>query len=190
MIRCYETREEWLTRAAALLRPLFDEQGAGDYPRFRVSGGFPKGGRGKTVGQAWTPEASGDETAELFISPEMDEPTRVLDILVHELVHAVVGNEHGHRGPFKELAKALGLEGKMTATVAGEELRERLEGIAAKLGPYPHASLTRLVASRQSTRMLKVSCPECGCICRMTQKWLDAGAPTCACGNMMEGPKS
>jgi hypothetical protein len=36
---------------------------------------------------------------------------------------------------------------------------------------------------RQSTRMLKVACPDCGCVCRMARTWLDcAGAPTCACG--------
>lgn len=34
--------------------------------------------------------------------------------------------------------------------------------------------------------MHKVVCVECGCICRMTQKWLDeCGSPTCACGSAM-----
>ena len=73
----FTTREEWLNAAAQAIRPLFDAQGAADYPRFRVSCGFPKGGR-KAIGQAWTPEASGDDTAELFISPELEELVRKL----------------------------------------------------------------------------------------------------------------
>lgn len=183
------TREDWLNAAALRMRPLFDEQGAADYPKFRVSCGWPKGGR-KAVGQAWHPDSSGDATTELFISPEIQEPVRVLGILLHELVHAVVGNKHGHRGPFSKLARALGLEGKMTDTVAGEALTEKLTFIAGMLGHYPHAELSKLTVVKQTTRMLKCTCPSCGFLCRTTQKWLDdVGAPTCACGTEMEGPK-
>lgn len=185
------TREAWLEKAAAAMRPLFDAQGADVYPKFRVSCGFPKGGKGKTIGQAWTPKASGDGTAELFISPVLQDPVRVLDVLMHELVHAVVGNDHGHKGPFRKLAKALGLEGKMTATVAGPKLAETLKWTAAELGAYPHAELSTMTVAKQTTRQLKVVCEDCGCIARMTQKWLDdTGPPTCGCGGKMGGPES
>lgn len=183
----FATREEWLVEGAHAMRSLFDAQGADAYPRFRVSCGWPKGGR-KAIGQAWTPDASGDATAELFISPEIEDPVRVLDILMHELVHAVVGNEVGHKGPFRKLAKSLGLEGKMMATVASEALATTLGLLLGALGPYPHAQLSKLTITKQSTRMLKLTCT-CGFICRTTQKWLDdVGCPTCACGNKMEGP--
>lgn len=190
----FATREEWLVAAAHALRPLFDEQGAPDYPRFRVSCGFPKGGR-RSIGQAWTPEASGDETAELFVSPELETLVEagtpgVVDVLLHELIHAVVGNECGHKGPFRKLAKGIGLEGKMTATVPSVALAERLLLLVAPLGPYPHAKLSKLTVNKQSTRMLRVSCEGCGFICRTTRKWLDeVGAPTCACGTEMKGPE-
>lgn len=191
----FATREEWLVACAQAVRPLFDEQGAADYPRFRVSCGFPKGGR-RAIGQAWTPSASGDETAELFISPELETLVEagtpgVVDVLIHELIHAVVGNEAGHKGPFAKLAKAIGLEGKMTATYPGQELADKLLHLIAPLGPYPHAQLTKLNVIKQTTRMLKVTCPSCGFICRTTQKWLDeVGVPTCACGTEMEGPEA
>jgi hypothetical protein len=182
----FATREEWLGAAAQAMRPMFDAQGAADYPRFRVSCGWPKGGRGKTIGQAWHPKDSGDATSELFISPELDDAGRVLATLMHELVHAVVGNEAGHKGPFRKLAKGLGLEGKMTATVAGEALAADLLLLTGDLGPYPHAELSKLSVTKQGTRMRKVSCPKCGCIIRMTAKWLEeAGAPTCGCGGEM-----
>jgi hypothetical protein len=34
--------------------------------------------------------------------------------------HAAVGAEHGHKGPSREVAHGLGLEGKMTATTEGD----------------------------------------------------------------------
>ena len=190
----FPSREDWLLAAATAIRPIFDAQGAADYPRFRVSCGFPKGGRG-AIGQAWTPSASGDETAELFISPELETLAEagspgVLDVLAHELIHAIVGNEAGHKGPFRQLAKGIGLEGKMTATYPSEKLADELLHLVSDLGPYPHATLSRLTVKKQTTRMKLCECHNCGCKIRMTQKWLDeVGAPTCGCGNRME-PKA
>lgn len=185
----FTTREEWLGAAALAMRPMFDAQGAADFPKFRVSCGWPKGGR-KAIGQAWSPTSSGDATAELFISPELEDVATVMHVLMHELVHAVVGNECGHKGPFRKLAKSLGLEGKMTATVAGEALAEELLLLTGELGSYPHAELSKLTVTKQGTRMLRVSCPNCGCILRMTAKWLEeAGVPRCGCGTDMEGPE-
>jgi hypothetical protein len=185
----YATREQWLNAAALAVRPLFDEQGANEYPKVRLSCGWPKGGRGKTIGQAWHPESSGDATAEIFISPVLDEPVRVLDILIHELIHATVGNEAGHKGPFRKLAKAIGLEGKMTATHAGEELAAKLLALTGNLGPYPHAELSKSTTTKQGTRMIKVQCPACDYVIRTTQKWIDVGLPTCCCGTDMELPE-
>jgi hypothetical protein len=190
----FATREEWLKAAAMAIRPLFDAQGAADYPKFRVSCGWPKGGR-NAIGQAWTPSASGDATAELFISPALEEligsgTGGVVDVLLHELIHAVVGSEAGHKGPFKKLAKAVGLEGKMTATYPSDALGSRLLEMVAHLGPYPHAELHNLTVPKQGTRMLKLLCPICGFTCRTTRKWLvEVGTPTCACGQRMDGPE-
>ena len=84
------------------------------------------------------------------------------------------------------MATSLGLEGKMTATVAGADLKVKLDALAAKLGPYPHAALTPgMRTGKQGTRMLKVTCPEDGYTLRATRKWLDMGLPTCPCGTEM-----
>lgn len=187
----FETREQWLNAAVQALRVLFDEHGAADYPKLRVSCGFPKGGRGKTIGQAWHPDCSGDETVELFISPALEKLTGfgVVDTLLHELIHAVVGNECGHKGDFRKLAKDIGLSGKMTATFAEGELEDRLLLLVADLGPYPHAELTNKTTTKQSTRMIKVLCNDCGYTLRTTKKWIEVGLPTCVCGNEMEAPE-
>jgi hypothetical protein len=35
---------------------------------------------------------------------------------------------------------------------------------------------------KQSTRMLKLECDECGYVVRTTQKWINVGVPVCHCG--------
>ncbi len=37
-------------------------------------------------------------------------------VLLHEMIHAAVGIDAGHKGPFKRAAIAVGLAGPMTAT--------------------------------------------------------------------------
>ena len=79
------------------------------------------------------------------------------------------------------MALRVGLTGKMTSTTAGPELSDKLAELIDEIGPYPHAALNADLSGRkkQSTRMLKVTCQACGCIVRMTAKWIeDAGAPT------------
>lgn len=52
----------------------------------------------------------------------LTEPLTILATLVHELVHTAVGTRVRHRAPFRRLALAVGLRGRMTATVAGPAL--------------------------------------------------------------------
>ena len=172
LVTRYETREEWFTEAVLLIdaqifAPVMDGV-IPDLP-YRVSCSFP-GGPGKkkgVVGQCWSPASSGDGTTEIFISPVEDRAVEVLDTLVHENDHRFVGNKHGHKAPFKRLALKVGLEGKMTSTHAGEALREKLTELAEELGTYPHAKIVPGEGKKkQSTRMLKVSCPECDNVAR------------------------
>lgn len=197
----YPIREGWLTAATGLLLPYIT-RAAEDVgqemssPPIRVSVGWPKGTRGKgatAIGQCWNHSCSADGTAELFISPELFEAQRVLDVLAHEVIHALVGTEHGHRKPFGRVARAIGLEGKLTATVAGPAFIDLAQSLLPQLGGYPHAQLKPGSAGgpggppKQGTRMLKVQCPGCGMIVRTTAKWIEAvGPPTCACGSGFE----
>ena len=87
----FKTREEWLDAAAAELHTLFLAPLGHELPELvRCSCGFPKGGK-KAIGQCWYPEASSEEAVNIFVSPVIDEDVRVLDILLHELCHAVLG---------------------------------------------------------------------------------------------------
>lgn len=173
------------------MRPDFETAGFPLPEKIRASCSWPsKSGlaaKKRRIGEAWSAKNSGDNSFEVFVSPVLKDPIEVAATLVHELVHCAVGLEDGHRGKFPVCARAVGLEAKMTATKAGETLTKRLQELTAKLGPYPHAELKHSNGPpKQSTRMLKVVCRECGCVCRMTRKWLDeVGAPTCACGGQM-----
>lgn len=184
-------REQWLLELIEKLRPVFEEKGATLPAKIRASCSFPSkqalSNKNKRLGEAWSDKCSDDQTFEIFISPLLKDPIEVSGVVVHELVHTAVGIECGHRGAFKKLATLTGLEGKMTATTVGDELKIKLQTLTDEIGLYPHA---RLVASNrpktQSIRMLKVTCKECGCVIRMTRKWIDdAGLPTCACGGEM-----
>jgi hypothetical protein len=178
------TREQWLSEATTALRTLFKQHGV-DLPlEVRSSCGFPSksalSNKNRRIGECWSARASADSHAEIFISPTISDSMRVLDILAHELVHACHPND-GHGKLFKRTALAIGLEGKMTATVAGEKFKLWASPVLERLGIYPHADLIPSNAQKkQSTRMLKCVCRDCGYTVRVAGKWLnDMGAPHC-----------
>ena len=136
-----------------------------------------------------------------MISPRLDKPLPVASVTIHELVHATVGLDCGHRGRFATVARGLGLEGPLRATVPGEALTRRLAAILDVLGPYPHAALApggwpadglgEWPAGRrpeypssgppkQGTRLIKCQCGNCGYVARVTRKWIEGiGRPHC-----------
>lgn len=176
------TREQWLQDAVDGVRSRFS--GAG-YPlpqTVHVSVGFPsRGALGKIIGQCWAGAASKDGNCQVFISPLLGDPFDALDTLAHELAHVVTPGA-GHRGKFVTACKALGLtKGKPKSVGAGPELAEELRRLNDRLGKYPHPALVASSLPKpQGTRLLKVSCPECGYVVRVTRQWLDQGAPCCS----------
>lgn len=178
------TREHWLLAGVGALRPLFVDVGKPLPEVVHASIGFPSRGavsqRRRIMGQCWSGEASKDGNCHIFVSPVHDTPVAVLDTLTHELVHAVTPGA-AHRGKFITVSRAIGLtEGKPTNASAGTDLRVKLEHIADDLGPLPHSVLTALGrVAKQSTRMVKCECPDCGYTARTTRKWLEIGTPIC-----------
>lgn len=144
--RAVNNRETWLQEAVKLLRPMLEEHEARVPPDLHVSVGWAKGGKGDVIGQCWQQarETKDGKVTHVFVCPSLGEdPAFLLATLLHELVHAAVGNEHGHRGPFRRVYRALGYEGRVTIVNPGEELKGRLAKLAAQLGDYPHEPLKR-----------------------------------------------
>jgi hypothetical protein len=187
----FTERETWLAGAAVLLQSdVFPAAGidasSWEARKYRVSCGFPIGYRGSrsgkvVLGQAFDPSISADGTFEVFINPILDKPVDVLNVLVHELIHVAAGIQCGHRGEFARIARAVGLEGALTATVPGADLRGKLEVIAATLGQYPHAKIDPNARRKQSTRLLKLSCTECGWVARVSALQGNRLSPSSPC---------
>jgi len=184
-------REVWLNEALdQFIRPHFEAAGYTVPEHIRISTGWPSRGglakKKKTIGQAWSPDCSGDGVHETIISLYLDDSIKVLGVLIHEVVHHVVGVGAGHRKPFADCAKAVGLVGPWTATGESEELIQTCERWIKKLGPYPHAKLDGSDEPKQSTRLLKIECESCGCKVRLSAKWLDLyGEFPCPCGGTL-----
>ncbi len=184
----HATREGWLNEATRLCRALFKEAGYDMPEKLHVSCGWPSNRGTATknyaIGECWPEHASADKVCQIFISPRVQDPIEVGAILVHEIVHAVVGLKEKHNKVFKKCALAVGLEGKMTATGPGEELTANLKVLSDKLGTYPHPQLKPgfRLGKKQTTRLVKCEC-KCGYNVRVTRKWLEIGAPLCPCNN-------
>lgn len=181
----FHTREEWLNFVSDELRPHYKKLSYPIPAKVRFGIGFMATGyRSKHIGECWDVKASADKHIEIFISPSQDDAKKVAGILAHELVHAAVGNEHGHKAPFKRACTALGLEGKPTSASPSKAMyADVLAPILASAGPLPHKQLRgNIKRKKQGTRLLKVWCEHkgCGYIARVTGKWLEAaGAPFC-----------
>jgi hypothetical protein len=189
----HDTRESWLRAACDELRPFFERCGYPLPEKIRFAIGFPSTGRkGNRVGECWHASTSADEHFEIFIRADLDEPPKVLGVLVHELVHVVVPIDAKHGRKYREAALKIGLHGRMVHAMPGELLQKRLDDLAASLGPLPHARLhidrgadNRHPADRprkQGTRMLKAECEADGCsfIVRVAAKQVrEIGPPHC-----------
>lgn len=180
-------RETWLCHAVAAMTPRFLTQNY-TVPVLRVSCGWPSvrplSEKKRALAECWRAEAATDGIAQIFVSPFLANGSEVIAALVHEVVHSVVGHDAKHGKLFKKCALAVGLDGKMTATIAGPELLAAIGGWMKDLGAYPHARLDQLKrpTKKQGTRMIKMECEKCGYVARTTRKWLEeVGAPLCAC---------
>lgn len=183
----HTTREEWLTQATAELRPAFEIAGSKLPERIRLTCGFPlHAKRNNAIGECWIDSASADKHYEILISPVLADPTKVFEVLVHELCHTARGS-FNHGVNFQKIATAMLLEpvnpnkrNAWGATKGANGFDQAYGDIIASLGVYPHAELTFSNGKKkQGTRMLKAECPTCGYTVRLTSKWASYGLPAC-----------
>jgi hypothetical protein len=126
----------------------------------------------------------------VFINPILDKPSDVIAVLAHELVHVFAGIQCGHKGEFKRIARAIGLVGALTATVAGAEMQAKIDEIVTALGEYPHGKIDPNMRKKQGTRLLKLECDSCGWTARLSAMQAarlhhDALCPCCSAPQLM-----
>src|SRR5580765_1891254 len=136
------TREDWIRDVIERLRPDFLACGESLPTTIRVGVGFTsKGARSKAIGQCWYPDAVADGHHEIIVVPTLADGVRVVGIIAHELVHVALGPEAKHGSDFRKLAVAIGLDGKMTATVAGPTMAARAVAIVKEIGDFPNPGI-------------------------------------------------
>lgn len=186
-----QTREAWLLRACELMFPMLRVRDAQPPEKLAVAVGWPHGGR-RAIGQCWSRTSTDDGTVHVFVSPVLGESVLlVLAVLLHELVHAAVGTECGHKGEFKRVARSLGYLGRLTTCSEGqlsEALKEGLGVVAIELGPMPHSPLKpKLKKTREPTTTRLVSINDEKYTCSIGLKVLEEhGAPLDPWGDTME----
>lgn len=149
----------------------------------------------------WTPGAKKTSLHEINLSAEHLREHNMGETLIHELAHAE--NHHlniadtdktgrRHNKKFKDMAEKLGLVVTQSKSLGfaftdlGEPAKKFLDGIKFDRQLFELCRIEPSSKTKEGTRLLKCQCPECGYVVRTTQKWLDVGVPTCACGTEME----
>lgn len=181
------SREHWLKIAASIITdevitPVINIPA----PAIRYSLTAPKTGhkKGTILGECWNRAASADDHNEIFITSNLDDSLRILDVLLHEMIHAYDNNQHGHGPEFQRLCKMVGLQGgnngrskeSFTSTIASPELADDLQDIIDTIGPIPHAAMNTDLSGKpkQKNRQLLVECNSCGFKFRASQKTIDS----------------
>lgn len=171
--------EEYLTQGAfALIDRVFAPlsmdtdaaTGAALADKLRVRVGYPTTGgirlNGATLGQCIGPQHSEGGYTEIFVNPRLSDPSEMLAVVVHELVHAAVGHKLGHGKTFTKMLAKVGITGltSKTAATPSDELQQTIDDIVADLGTMPHDAITLTsLPKKQTTRLLKVICVNDNC---------------------------
>ena len=134
------------------------------------------------IGQCHYDYKVGDDKfgTEIFITPNLTNQVQIVGVLIHEMIHAITKG-HGHKNAFRWVAVDVGLEGKMTATSVGADLKKEINKWIKTHGKMPHKKWIPNTRGKQTTRMLKVCCPDgCGIIVRQSRTSIENyGTPFC-----------
>lgn len=136
----FKTREDWLVAACDKIKTHFKWF---EFPeKIKVSCGLCNN---KAIGLCMGRGNAKENDQHIFIDPCIENSSRVLDILIHELCHAhlhMVSQHHkGHGKDFSLVAERFGLMKPWKATTAGKDLQAILDSFVSDLGPYPHKAI-------------------------------------------------
>lgn len=175
------SRVEWLEFVANGMRGWFEDLSF-PLPSFEMRTGFPSvGRRSSNTAESWTDD---DGTSYvIFVRPDKDDAIDIAGAIAFQLCHIAVGPRDSHGYLFRHLAISVGLRGTRTESKPGVLFQELIKPILNDAGPLPKSEVTPEEPQRkvaQTTRLIKVSCKECGYVARVSRKWLvSVGAPLC-----------
>jgi hypothetical protein len=175
-------REDWLNRATALFTKHWATMAVVVPADVQLSCGFPGGGSVyRRIGECWPRARSEKKVNQIFISPVIAQPTRALDILGHELLHAVDDCASGHGQVFTKNSGRVGYSGGKHSTAETPQAKAHLVLMAKLLGKYPHGAVVlKQKKAKESSGLHKFECEEHGDVIYSTAKKVDEfGAPRC-----------
>ena len=181
------TREQWLQSAALAMEDWFADLGF-TVPSYEVRIGFPSGGkRTSNTAESWAADEHGEHL--IFVRPDNDNPLEIVNAIALQFCRITASGRDPKGTLFKHLAISIGLSGRQTEGSPGLMFKELAAPILKKIGPIPDLNLkqpTKSGKKPQSGRLIKVSCPECGYIARVSRKWLEElGPPICPAHGVM-----
>jgi len=181
-------RERYLQRATSKFRAAWAKRGITVPADVQVTCGFPGGGSPtKRIGECWPRSRSASKVNEVMINPTVDVTGMALDILGHELLHAVDDCQSKHGTAFSRNSRMVGYSGGKHSTSETPEAKKLIAKIAKSLGEYPHGAVKLVKKEKKESSGLH-GC-ECGCgnkVFATAKKLEDFGFPACgACGEQM-----
>jgi len=116
------------------------------------------------LGLCYAKSSSTGNKRVIEVDRETDDLWETIDTVAHEVTHAVLDENEGHKGRFPKLVKDLfKLGGKPTSTRPTEEMKELFYDFLVANGGYPHIAF-RPRHRKQTTRMVKVWCTDFTCV--------------------------
>ena len=170
-----------MQHVVSAMQGWFDDLGF-PLPVFEVRTGFPSAGqRSPNITDSWAQDDGGSYV--IFVRPDRSDATEVAAALAFQLCRIAVGERDSHGYLFRHLAISIGLKGTKTESPPGTLFKELIKPVLKDAGQLPSPEISPTDKDRktsQTTRMMKVSCEECGYVARVSRKWLDeVGPPLC-----------
>lgn len=139
--------EAWLIEAIELFRPVFADSG-NEIPKINVLCGFGINGykperKSNTIGECHPRAYSTDGANDIYITPVLDYSIKVLEVLAHEIIHAINDCADGHGPIFQNIAKSIHHPDYRFSKLQDLIIFEGMtRPMALQLGRYPRAGVT------------------------------------------------
>lgn len=163
------------------MRTWFDDLGF-PLPPIEARTGFSSSGRRtRNIAESWSQD--GGKSFVIFVRPDHNDEFEVAAAIAHQMCRISVWDKDDHGFLFRHLAVSIGLRGRKSESPPGNLFRELVGPVLEQTGAMPsqaieHADVAQ--KTRQTTRMVKVTCADCGYIARVSRKWLnEVGPPLC-----------
>ena len=144
----FKYAEEWLDNAVSELRKYFSIFGY-HIPEVLVSCGHGVDGynpsrKSNNLGFCMKKCFSKDNLNMIYISPAIEAPEEIIDVLAHELIHAIDDCFSMHGETFKDVARTIGLYERGIRGISEVDYKnclKKFSEIANALGRYPRSGV-------------------------------------------------